>query len=219
MTDSDIILRVEGLSKAFGGKPVLSDATFTQRRGTLKVLVGPSGGGKSTLLQCINYLIPPDQGRVWLDGRQINPKSRRELSAYRQEVGMIFQDFNLFDHLTAIDNVTVGLRKVKKLPKNEARARAEAELARVGLADKTTLYPAELSGGKRNTWEKSKSSVTKARPSSAQTRKICASVAPLRFWISTVETSCPAALSLSAPRLPRFSSSLNFTPRLSFPRE
>jgi polar amino acid transport system ATP-binding protein len=149
MTDSDIILRVEGLSKAFGDKPVLTDATFTQRRGTLKVLVGPSGGGKSTLLQCINYLIPPDQGRVWLEGRQINPKSRRELSAYRQEVGMIFQDFNLFDHLNALENVRIALLKVKGMAKAEATQRAMAELARVGLAKKADLYPAQLSGGQK----------------------------------------------------------------------
>ncbi len=149
MTDSDIILRVEGLSKAFGNKPVLEDATFTQRRGTLKVLVGPSGGGKSTLLQCINYLIPPDAGRVWLGGRQINPKSRRELSAYRQEVGMIFQDFNLFDHLNALENVRIALIKVKGMSKAEASQRAMAELARVGLAGKADLYPAQLSGGQK----------------------------------------------------------------------
>ena len=149
MTDSDIILRVEGLSKAFGNKPVLEGATFTQRRGTLKVLVGPSGGGKSTLLQCINYLIPPDQGRVWLDGREINPRSRRELSAYRQEVGMIFQDFNLFDHLNALENVRIALIKVKGMPKAAATERAMAELARVGLAKKADLYPAQLSGGQK----------------------------------------------------------------------
>jgi len=149
MTDGDIILKVEGLSKAFGDKPVLREATFTQRRGTLKVLVGPSGGGKSTLLQCINYLIPPDQGRVWLDSRLINPKSRRELSAYRQEVGMIFQDFNLFDHLNALENVRIALIKVKGMSKAAATERAMAELERVGLGGKADLYPAQLSGGQK----------------------------------------------------------------------
>ncbi|MEW5772747.1 MAG: amino acid ABC transporter ATP-binding protein [Thermodesulfobacteriota bacterium] len=149
MNNSDIILRVEGLSKAFGDKPVLTDASFTQRRGTLKVLVGPSGGGKSTLLQCINYLIHPDQGRVWLAGREINPRNRRELSAYRQEVGMIFQDFNLFDHLNALENVRIALLKVKGMAKAEATARAQQELARVGLSKKSDLYPAQLSGGQK----------------------------------------------------------------------
>ncbi|MGE4528505.1 MAG: amino acid ABC transporter ATP-binding protein [Rhodospirillaceae bacterium] len=148
MTDRPI-LEVEGLSKALGGKPILSGVSFSVKRGEMKVLIGPSGGGKSTLLQCLNFLHVPDAGVVRLAGQAVDPRQRKSLYAYRQKVGMIFQDYNLFDHLNALDNVSLALRKVKKLSRAEAEARARAELARVGLADKEKLYPAELSGGQK----------------------------------------------------------------------
>lgn len=143
------ILRVEAVSKAFNGKDVLRSVSLDLFAGQHKVLIGPSGGGKSTLLQCMNYLILPDAGRIALEGRQIDPTSRRELYAFRQQVGMIFQEFNLFDHLSALDNVAIALRKVKGMARKDAEARAVAELERVGLADRAAHYPAELSGGQK----------------------------------------------------------------------
>ena len=143
------VLRVENISKVLGGKDILKSVSLTVDKGQLKILIGPSGGGKSTLLQCINFLIPPDSGQVWLEGREVMINHKRDLYAFRQQVGMIFQDFNLFDHLRALENVTVALRKVKKMSKNEARDRALNELEKVGLADKAGLYPAELSGGQK----------------------------------------------------------------------
>jgi len=143
------ILRVEKLNKSFGTNHVLKDATLTLREGELKVLIGPSGGGKSTLLQCMNFLIPPDSGRIWLDGVEIEGHRKRELYSYRQQVGMIFQDFNLFDHLSALSNVRIALTKVKGMTKKAATDRAMAELERVGLAAKAGLYPAQLSGGQK----------------------------------------------------------------------
>ncbi|MCP4688103.1 MAG: amino acid ABC transporter ATP-binding protein [Desulfobacterales bacterium] len=143
------VLRVENISKSLGGKEILKDVSLTVDKGELKLLIGPSGGGKSTLLQCINFLIPPDRGRVLLDGAEVHSHRKRDLYDFRRRVGMIFQDFNLFDHLTALDNVAIALRKVKKMARAEARDRAARELARVDLADRMDLYPAELSGGQK----------------------------------------------------------------------
>ena len=143
------VLQVENISKTIAGKDILRNVSLTVDRGELKVLIGPSGGGKSTLLQCINFLITPDSGKVRLEGREVEVHRKRELYAFRRQVGMIFQDFNLFDHLNALDNVAVALRKVRGQSKTEARDRAGAELGRVGLADKHNLYPAELSGGQK----------------------------------------------------------------------
>ncbi|UQZ89653.1 ABC transporter [Deltaproteobacteria bacterium Smac51] len=143
------ILEVKNISKTLGGKLILDDVSLSLNRGELKVLIGPSGGGKSTLLQCIHYLINPDKGDVLLEGRSAAEMGRRNICAFRQEIGMIFQDFNLFDHLNAENNVAVALRKVKGLTKEAALKRARQELERVGLADKATLYPAQLSGGQK----------------------------------------------------------------------
>jgi polar amino acid transport system ATP-binding protein len=143
------ILRVENICKILGGKKILKSVSLNLCKGELKVLIGPSGAGKSTLLQCINFLIPPDKGRVWLEETEINSRRKRDLYTFRQQVGMIFQDFNLFDHLNALENVAIALRKVKKMRRDSARDRAVAELERVGLGDKISLYPAELSGGQK----------------------------------------------------------------------
>lgn len=143
------ILRVENICKILGGKEILKSVSFRLYKGELKVLIGPSGAGKSTLLHCINFLILPDKGRVWLEEAEIQSRKKRDLYAFRQQVGMIFQDFNLFDHLNALENVAIALRKVKRMNRQTARDRAVAELERVGLGDKTTLYPAELSGGQK----------------------------------------------------------------------
>jgi polar amino acid transport system ATP-binding protein len=149
MTTAIPVLKVENIGKRFGDKNILEGISFTVNRGDLKVLIGPSGAGKSTLLQCINFLVQPDEGRIWLDGREIKPARKRELYAYRQEVGMIFQDFNLFDHLSALDNVQIALIRVKGLSRKAAQTRAMAELERVGLMDHIDKYPAQLSGGQK----------------------------------------------------------------------
>ncbi|MGM0425048.1 MAG: amino acid ABC transporter ATP-binding protein [Thermodesulfobacteriota bacterium] len=143
------LLEVRGLSKLLGGEQILQDVSLALHKGDLKVLIGPSGGGKSTLLQCINLLLFPDQGAIFLNGQEVAFRRKKELLHFRQQVGMIFQDFNLFDHLSARDNVGIALRKVKRLSRQEARERAEQELGRVGLGDKVDLYPAELSGGQK----------------------------------------------------------------------
>ncbi len=145
----DPILRVENIRKSFGNKEILSDISLSVHRGEIIVLIGPSGAGKSTLLQCINFLVMPDAGRIVLEDRAIDPTNRKELLQYRQQVGMIFQEFNLFDHLTALGNVEIGLVRVKKMKKREARKRALAELERVGLAEHAHKYPAQLSGGQK----------------------------------------------------------------------
>jgi polar amino acid transport system ATP-binding protein len=149
MTNSPPILRVEGISKSFGANTILDSVSFDLAKGEIKVLIGPSGGGKSTLLQCINCLAMPDAGEIRLEGRKIDFTSRQDLYSLRQQVGMIFQDFNLFDHLTALENITIALRKVKKIGRKQAEKRAREELRQVGLADRETLYPAQLSGGQK----------------------------------------------------------------------
>jgi polar amino acid transport system ATP-binding protein len=143
------LMRVQGICKNLGGRNILKSVSFDLHEGEMKVLIGPSGGGKSTLLQCMNYLIRPDRGEIELDGLRVDPGDARALCQFRQQVGMIFQDFNLFDHLTALENVGIALRKVRGMSRRDARDRAVAELARVGLSDKGHLYPAELSGGQK----------------------------------------------------------------------
>jgi polar amino acid transport system ATP-binding protein len=143
------ILRIENLAKRYGDKEVLEGVSLTVCKGDLKILIGPSGAGKSTFLQCVNFLVKPDAGRIWLEGREIRPAHRRELCAYRQKVGMIFQDFNLFDHLTALENVRIALVKVRGMGREAAEARAVAELERVGLREHLRKYPAQLSGGQK----------------------------------------------------------------------
>ena len=147
--DQQAVLQVKGISKMLGGKPILDNCSLTVNRGELKVLIGPSGAGKSTFLQSINCLIPPDSGEIYLEGQLINRTDKAALCAFRAQVGMIFQDFNLFDHLTAEENVAIALRKVRGMSAADARARAQEELARVGLARRASLYPAQLSGGQK----------------------------------------------------------------------
>ena len=147
--DQQAVLQVKGISKMLGGKPILDNCSLTVNRGELKVLIGPSGAGKSTFLQSINCLIPPDSGEIYLEGQLLNRADKAALCAFRAQVGMIFQDFNLFDHLTAEENVAIALRKVRGMSAADARARAQEELARVGLARRASLYPAQLSGGQK----------------------------------------------------------------------
>ena len=142
------ILRVDDLHKRFGAEEVLKGVTFDVQRGQTIVVMGPSGTGKSTLLRCINRLTEPDQGRVWLeDVEATSPKTN--INQIRAAIGFVFQDFNLFTHLTALGNVRIGLLKVKRMDKASATEQARQTLARVGLAEKAEAYPAELSGGQQ----------------------------------------------------------------------
>jgi polar amino acid transport system ATP-binding protein len=143
------LLRLEGITKRFDGKTVLNGISLDIEKGQIKILIGPSGTGKSTLLHCINYLVRPDKGRILFEGHPIDAGVRKTLLQYRQKVGMIFQDFNFFDHLTARHNVAIGLMRVKKLSRQAAKVRALEELEKVGLAEHAEKYPAQLSGGQK----------------------------------------------------------------------
>jgi polar amino acid transport system ATP-binding protein len=150
------ILALEGLSKQFGGAKVFSDVNLTVERGDRIAILGASGSGKSTLLRCINFLERPDAGRIILDGKPVGEAAadgivyrERELNALRARIGMVFQQFNLFPHMTVVGNVMEGLVTVKGQAREQARQRALVELARVGLSDKAEAYPARLSGGQK----------------------------------------------------------------------
>lgn len=142
------LLRVEDLHKRYGREEVLRGVSLEMQRGETKVVIGPSGTGKSTLLRCINQLTPPDQGRVWLEESEIT-HTHTSINKIRAQIGFVFQSFNLFSHLTALGNVRIGPMKVLGMKKDEATQLARAELARVGLSDKENAYPAELSGGQQ----------------------------------------------------------------------
>ena len=146
MHDEDPIMKVENIHKAFGAKQVLRGVSFEVKKGETKVFIGPSGTGKSTLLRCINQLTVPDKGRVWLHGEEVTNSGPR-INYFRQKIGMVFQNFYLFDHLTAIRNVEIALLKVKGMSKEEAREKALYELRQVGMEEWADHYPAELSGG------------------------------------------------------------------------
>jgi polar amino acid transport system ATP-binding protein len=141
-----LLLRAEDIHKRYGETNVLRGVSLELPRGATKVVMGPSGTGKSTLLRCINHLSPPDRGRVFLQDEEI---TARNVNRMRQAIAFVFQDFNLFTHLRALDNVMIGPRKLLGLGKEEARKRAETELERVGLTGKARSYPAELSGGQQ----------------------------------------------------------------------
>ena len=142
------LLKVEGLAKRFGATEVLRGLSLDVAQGERIAILGASGSGKSTLLRCLNFMEMPDAGTVTLDGQAIGRRAS-DLVKLRQRIGMVFQQFNLFPHMTAIGNVMEGLRTVRRFGKAEARTRAEKELARVGLADKAETYPAHLSGGQK----------------------------------------------------------------------
>ncbi len=142
------LLTVRGLAKRFGSTDVLRGIDLDVEPGERIAILGASGSGKSTLLRCLNFMEMPDAGTVTLDGKTIG-RRESELTEVRQRIGMVFQQFNLFPHMTAAGNVMEGLRTVRRQSKPEARARAEKELARVGLADKAETWPAHLSGGQK----------------------------------------------------------------------
>jgi polar amino acid transport system ATP-binding protein len=137
------------VSKRYGDLEVLKAVSFEVDRGQVKVIIGPSGSGKSTLLRCLAMLEAPDGGDVYLETERLTALTDKQLAPHRSEVGMVFQRFNLFRNLTALDNVMCALVEVRKLGKREARERALEFLARVGVADKAAQYPDELSGGQQ----------------------------------------------------------------------
>lgn len=143
-----MLLRVENMHKSYGQDRVLTGVSFAMRRGETKVIIGPSGTGKSTLLRCVNRLTAADQGRVWLEDEEIT-HTKTNINKIRAQIGFVFQSFNLFSHLTALGNVRIAPMKVKGMKKAEATRLSMEELARVGLSDKADAYPAELSGGQQ----------------------------------------------------------------------
>lgn len=142
----EVVLKIEDLKKNYGKAEILKGISLEVKKGETKVIIGPSGTGKSTLLACVNRLVEPDHGRVLLEGEEITSRNAHKM---RQKIGYVFQDFNLFNHLTALDNVRIGLIKVQKLSKEEATQIALEQLSKVGLSEKASLYPSQLSGGQK----------------------------------------------------------------------
>jgi polar amino acid transport system ATP-binding protein len=155
MTDSRKVLDVAGVSKRFGALEVLSDISFKVAKGETVCVLGPSGSGKSTLLRCINWLERPDAGQIYLNGVEIGVTggglvmTDRELSRIRTRIGMVFQHFALWPHLTVLQNLMEAPVQVQKRPRAEVRDEALALLAKVGLSDKRDVFPAKLSGGQK----------------------------------------------------------------------
>lgn len=142
------MIRIEGLHKSFGPLEVLKGIDLHIRPGEVLVIIGPSGSGKSTLLRCINLLEDISSGTVIVDGLDIKDKDT-DINFIRTEVGMVFQQFNLFPHMTAMENVTLGPIKVRKIPKKKAQNLGSELLRKVGLEDKAHVYPNQLSGGQQ----------------------------------------------------------------------
>ncbi len=149
------LVRIVELKKSFGALEVLKGIDLEVQRGECVSIVGPSGSGKTTLLRCVNYLERPTSGSIWVDGQRIGQKevggrlrdlSDREMARERAEIGFVFQRFNLFPHLTALDNVTLAPRRVRKMPPAQARQLGAEMLAKVGLGHKLDEYPERLSG-------------------------------------------------------------------------
>ncbi len=158
MTEALPLLYVDRVSKSFGANRVLDGISMSVKAGDVTCVVGPSGSGKSTLLRCMNRLEVPDLGVVYLDGKPVGLRWRDdalyemtpiELAAQRQQMGMVFQAFNLFSHRTALGNVAEALIVVKKMPRRKAMDEAAALLEKVGLAEKADVYPHKLSGGQQ----------------------------------------------------------------------
>jgi polar amino acid transport system ATP-binding protein len=142
------VVRLEGIHKWFGNHHVLKGIDVALDAGEVQVVVGPSGSGKSTLLRCVNMLEIPSDGHVWFEGQDITD-IRTDLNHVRTRMGIVFQAFNLFPHMTAIRNITIALQKVLKVDGKEAKDRAMEQLTRVGLGEKAAAYPGQLSGGQQ----------------------------------------------------------------------
>ncbi len=140
------MISIKGLCKAFGENAVLKGIDLEVAEKEVVVIIGPSGSGKSTLLRSINYLDVPTAGSIAIDGKEL---SGADINKIRAEVGMVFQRFNLFPHMTVLDNITLAPKKVRKMPREEAEKEARALLEKVGLSDKADAYPEQLSGGQQ----------------------------------------------------------------------
>jgi ABC-type polar amino acid transport system ATPase subunit len=142
------VIKIEHVSKSFGALDVLHDISTEIAKGDVVAIIGPSGSGKSTLLRCINLLETPTKGKIFIDGQDItSPKA--EVAKIRQKIGMVFQHFHLFPHMTVLQNLTYAPIKVKGVSKEAAEKKAKELLARVGLSDKADVYPSRLSGGQK----------------------------------------------------------------------
>lgn len=146
--DTKPILTIETLHKQFGQTEVLKGISFSVKPKEVVVIVGPSGTGKSTLLQCINLLTRPTRGKIWLENLEITAPGG-DSDKVRRRIGMVFQEFNLFNHLTTLNNVAVGMIKVMGMSKNDALEKGRHELQRVGMTEHLDKYPAQLSGGQK----------------------------------------------------------------------
>jgi ABC-type polar amino acid transport system ATPase subunit len=148
--EDEIIISAIKLNKFFGDKHVLKDVDFEVRKREVVALIGPSGSGKSTLIRCLNGLEKLTTGEIYIHGQKLDPRfSIKQLSPIRRELGMVFQNFNLFPHMTVLQNVIEAPLLVRKMPKDQAVALGEKLLAKVGLADKRDAYPSRLSGGQK----------------------------------------------------------------------
>jgi ABC-type polar amino acid transport system ATPase subunit len=146
MSDQNLV-ELRDLRKSFGDNLVLDSVDLSVARGEVIVIAGPSGSGKSTMLRCVNGLETPDSGEIHFDGRPVRPG--KTLPSIRAEIGLVFQQFNLFPHMTVLDNITLAPIKVKGTQAAQARERAQELLTRVGIAEKADQYPADLSGGQQ----------------------------------------------------------------------
>jgi polar amino acid transport system ATP-binding protein len=142
------VLRLEAVRKSFGDNVVLDGIDLDVEVGEVLVVIGPSGSGKSTLLRCVNLLEPLDSGRIYFEGEEIT-RQGADVSALRQQIGMVFQQFNLFPHLTVLNNVTLAARRIRKMSRAAAEARAHELLGQVGVEGKALQHPHQLSGGQQ----------------------------------------------------------------------
>lgn len=142
------MIEIKNLYKSFGKNEILKNINVTINKGEKVVIIGPSGSGKSTLLRCINLLETPDSGNIYFEGDNITDK-KCDINKIRQKMGMVFQNFNLFPHLTVLENITLAPVKLKLQSKEEAEKNAIRLLERIGLADKKDVYPSKLSGGQK----------------------------------------------------------------------
>ena len=148
MAEKNSMIEVRHLTKRFGALTVLSDVSTSFAAGEVVSIIGPSGGGKSTFLRCLNLLETPTSGQIVFDGVDICDR-KVDIDRHRQKMGMVFQQFNLFENMNVMKNLTIAPMKILKMPKDEAEAKAEELVRRVGLADKLTSFPSQLSGGQK----------------------------------------------------------------------
>ena len=146
--NGNVLFEIKDLQKKFGSLTVFDGLSETICKGDVVVIIGPSGGGKSTFIRCLNLLEQPTAGKIYFEGEDITAKGF-DVNRHRQKVGMVFQQFNLFSNLTVLENITISLTKVKKQSEEESKEKALKLLKRVGLEDKANAYPSQLSGGQK----------------------------------------------------------------------